>query len=76
MKYWGFTETYTYSMVSEGLFEGPLEDAVEINNPLSEEFVYMRKTLVPSLLKVVSENKTRETIKIFEIANVYNKRAE
>jgi phenylalanyl-tRNA synthetase beta chain len=61
-------------MVSEGLFEGPLEEAVEINNPLNEEFVYMRKTLVPSLLKVATENKTNETIKIFEIANIYNKR--
>jgi phenylalanyl-tRNA synthetase beta chain len=74
LKYWGFTETYTYSMVSEGLFEGPLEDAVEINNPLNEDFVYMRRTLVPSLLQVVSENKSNETIKIFEIANIYSKR--
>jgi phenylalanyl-tRNA synthetase beta chain len=74
MKYWGFTEVYTYSMVSEGLFEGPLEEAVEISNPLSEDLVYMRKTLVPSLLAVVSENKKQEKIKIFEIANVYNKR--
>jgi len=61
-------------MVSEGLFEGPLGEAIEINNPLNEEFIYMRKTLVPSLLKVVTENKTNETIRIFEIANVYNKR--
>jgi phenylalanyl-tRNA synthetase beta chain len=75
MKYWGFTETYTYSMVSEDLFEGPLEEAVEISNPLSEEFVYMRKTLIPSLLKVLTENKSRETIKIFEISNVYEKKA-
>lgn len=74
MKYWGFTECYTYSMVSEGLFEGHLEDAVEIKNPLTEDFVYMRKTIVPSLLKVVSENKVSEQIRIFEIANVYNKR--
>jgi len=75
MKYWGFTEVYTYSMVSEGLFEGPLEEAVEINNPLNEEFVYMRKTLVPSLLQVVSNNKSLDEMKIFEIANVYYKRA-
>ena len=74
MKYWGFTEVYSYSMVSEELFEGSPEVAVEISNPLSEEWVYMRKTLVPSLLKINSENKNRETIKIFEIANVYNKR--
>jgi phenylalanyl-tRNA synthetase beta chain len=74
LKYWGFTETYSYSMVSEGLFEGPLGDAVEISNPLTEDLVYMRKTLVPSLLKVIAENKNREVIKIFEIANVYSKR--
>jgi phenylalanyl-tRNA synthetase beta chain len=75
MKYWGFTETYTYSMVSEGLFEGPLEEAVEINNPLNEDFVYMRRTLVPSLLQIIAENKSAEAIKIFEIANIYNKRS-
>ncbi|HUD09557.1 MAG TPA: phenylalanine--tRNA ligase subunit beta [Patescibacteria group bacterium] len=76
MKYWGFTEVYSYSMVSQELFEGPLEEAVEISNPLSEDMIYMRKTLVPSLLKVVSENKNKEVIKIFEIANVYNKRTK
>ncbi len=75
LKYWGFTEIYSYSMVSQELFEGPLEEAVEITNPLSEEWMYMRKTLVPSLLRVASENKNLEVIKIFEIANVYNKRS-
>jgi phenylalanyl-tRNA synthetase beta chain len=74
MKYWGFTETYTYSFVSQELFEGPVDEAVEINNPLNEEFVYMRKTLVPSLLKVISENKSLDEIKIFEISNIYKKR--
>jgi phenylalanyl-tRNA synthetase beta chain len=74
LKYWGFTEIYSYSMVSQELFEGPLEEAVEIANPLSEDLVYMRKTIVPSLLKILSENQTGETAKLFEIANVYNKR--
>ncbi|HUD44461.1 MAG TPA: phenylalanine--tRNA ligase subunit beta [Patescibacteria group bacterium] len=74
LKYWGFTEVYTYSMVPENLYEGPLDKAVTIANPLNEEFVYMRKTLVPSLLQVLSENKSFESVKIFEIANVYNKR--
>ncbi|HZE86715.1 MAG TPA: phenylalanine--tRNA ligase subunit beta [Methylomirabilota bacterium] len=74
LKYWGFTEVYTYPMVSETLFEGPLEDAVTIQNPLSEDMVYMRRTLVPSLLQVVSKNKNHPEIKIFEIANVYHKR--
>lgn len=74
LKYWGFTETYTYSFVSEQMYEGPVENAVEIANPLTEDFVYMRNSIIPSLLKVVSENKAEETIKIFEIANVYLKR--
>ncbi len=73
MKYWGFTETYTYSFVSQSLYEGPLEDAVSISNPLTEDFAYMRNSIVPSLLNVVSENKSFENIKIFEIANVYIK---
>lgn len=73
LKYWGYTEVYTYPMVSENMYEGPHEDAVKLANPLGEEFVYMRKTLVPNLLKVMYENKNRDTIKIFEIANVYEK---
>ncbi len=74
MKYWGFSEVYTYSMVSEDLFEGPNETAVKILNPLSEDHVYMRSTLVPSLLEV-ARNNYFEPIKLFEIANVYIKRS-
>lgn len=73
MKYWGYTEVYTYSMVSEELYDGPIEEAVAIANPLNEEFVYMRSSLILSLLQVLTENKSREEIKIFEIANVYRK---
>lgn len=73
MHYWGFNEVYTYSMVSENLFEGPLETAVKIANPLSTEHEYMRITLVPSLLEVVRNNFV-ENMAIFEIANVYPKR--
>ena len=73
LKYWGFTEIYSYSMVSEEMLEGPIEEAVQIQNPLSEEFVYMRQTLIPSLLKVISENKKSEQVKIFELSNIYLK---
>lgn len=74
MKYWGFTETYTYSFVSEDMFEGPTTEAVKVENPLNEDFVYMRNSLIPSLLKVVSDNKDANDIKIFEIANTYLKK--
>ena len=75
LKYWGFSETYTYSFVSESFFEGPLEEAVTVANPLTKEFVYMRNSLIPSLLKIVTDNKSFENLRIFEIANVYKKRA-
>lgn len=74
LKYWGFTETYTNSMVSADLLEGNVEEAVTIQNPLNEDLLYMRRTLVPSLLKVISENKTYDEAKIFELTNTYHKR--
>ena len=75
LKYWGFTECYTYSMVSAELLEGPEEEAVRIQNPLTEDFAYLRKTLVPSLLKVISDNKKHHEIRIFELAKVYIKQS-
>jgi len=76
MKYWGYTEVYTYSMVPSVLFEGPLNEAIRLRNPLDEDHVIMRKTLVPSLLQVLTENKTYDTIQIFEIANIYEKKGD
>lgn len=73
LKYWGFTETYTYSMVSENLYEGELGSVVKIQNPLSKEFVYMRNSITPSLLNILKENQSHEIINIFEITNVYEK---
>ncbi len=73
LKYSGYTEVYTYPMVSETLYEGPIDTAVTIQNPLTDDMVYMRGTLIPSLLQVVKENQDHETIHIFEVANVYEK---
>lgn len=71
LKYWGFTEVYTYPMVSKDLYKGEIENAVTIANPLTEEFVYMRTTLIPGLMKVVKDNQDHPEIKLFEIANIY-----
>jgi len=70
-KLWGFNETYTYSMVSEDILEGPPVNALKLKNPLDEEHVYMRNTLIPSVIQVAQNNKTRSEFKLFEIANVY-----
>ncbi len=74
MKDWGFTEAYTYSTVSETMFEGPLEEAITLKNPLDQDHVYLRKTLTPSLLQVISDNKSYPNVQVFEIANTYHKR--
>lgn len=72
LKYWGFIETYTYSMVSEELFEGPTENAITIKNPLTEDRIYMRNSLVPSLLEVTRMN-NKEEMRLFEFSNIYIK---
>ena len=71
--HWGFNETYTYSMVAESDFEGPIETAVKLKNPLTEDHVYMRKTLIPSLIGVANSNKNKDSLSLFEISNVYKK---
>src|SRR5258708_2493214 len=74
LKYWGMTEVYTYSMVSETMLEVAPDQAVTLKNPLDADHVYMRTTLIPSLLQVAQEHTERAAIQIFEIANVYRKK--
>lgn len=74
---WGFTETYTYSMQSQKQIEDcfmKTRNHLKITNPLSEEWVYLRRSLVPSLLSVINQNQDlSKEIKIFELSNVYPK---
>lgn len=74
LKYWGFTEVYTYSFVSEEMLEVNPDQAVKLANPLGSDMAYLRTTLIPSLLETVRNNKNYETLTIFELANVYLKR--
>jgi len=75
MKELAFTETYTYSMVSEELHElggRHLKEAIRLLNPLDDEHVVMRTSLVPSLLEVVKQNQgVSSDIRLFEYANIY-----
>jgi phenylalanyl-tRNA synthetase beta chain len=73
LKYWGYTELYTYSMVSDTLIESQKEQHVRLANPLNEEYVYMRSSLIPSLVHVASQQ-TRAAMQFFEIANVYKQK--
>ena len=77
LKYWGLTEVYTYSMVSaEKISQEPLAQTISLKNPLDEEHVHLRKKLIPSLLEIINQNKSREVLKIFELANVYHKKSQ
>lgn len=75
---WGFTELYTYSMISEklmALFELDKTHAYKIANPLSEEWVYLRPHLTPSILLAIKQNLNLNLqLKIFELSMTYEYR--
>jgi len=73
LKYWGFTETTSYSMVGKNLLDkvglNP-KNHLKISNPLTDDLVYLRTSLIPSLLEIISKN-NEQNIRIFEMANLY-----
>lgn len=76
---WGYTELYTYSMVSEermDAFGQNKSKAYKITNPLSTEWTYMRPHLLMSVLEAVKTNlKTTKDMKVFELSMTYKYRA-
>jgi len=69
LKYNGFFECYTYSSTS---IRNVGEDALKIQNPLSEDMSHLKTSLIPQLLEVVEKNSGfSEIMKVFEIASVY-----
>jgi len=69
LKHQGFFECYTNSATNEQL-DG--QGALKIVNPLTEEFKYLKTSLLPQLKAVMEKNQSfGETIKIFELASVY-----
>lgn len=75
LKFLGFLEFYTYSMTGRPTLEkagiNP-GDCIEISNPLNEDLVYMRRSLVPSLTEMLSKNYSDQPeLCLFEMANVY-----
>jgi len=76
----GFNEVITYSLIGKNslekvnLFEE--KEWVKISNPLSKEQEFLRPTLLPSLLEVISYNFKHqlEDLKIFEWGKIYLKK--
>jgi phenylalanyl-tRNA synthetase beta chain len=72
----GFNEAINYSFVSEKLFRAfklPVEGLTKIKNPLSEEWVFMRNYLFPSLVQVAVNNVNRneKDLLLFEVARTF-----
>ncbi|MFH1098400.1 MAG: phenylalanine--tRNA ligase subunit beta [Candidatus Uhrbacteria bacterium] len=71
----GGTEVVTYALASRAAIElcgYDVEQCVAIDNPLSDEFAYLRPSFLPTLLPVIvanQEHTSEETI--FEMGNVY-----
>ena len=73
----GLVETNTYNITNKEdhdkkmLFES---DVVELENALTKEYSILRSWVIPSLIKVLSENTNREYPQhIFEIGTVFKK---
>lgn len=65
LKYFGFTEIYSYSLVDKDL-------GLKLKNPLSSEWTYLRTSLFPSHQNIIETNLGRVgELNLFEIANVY-----
>ncbi|MBI4349136.1 MAG: phenylalanine--tRNA ligase subunit beta [Elusimicrobia bacterium] len=73
----GFYEAYNYDFLSrEELRRSGLDasKAVEVLNPLSEDWAYLRPTLVVGLLKAAAHNFRRGArgVRLFELGRVYH----
>ncbi|MBI3342433.1 hypothetical protein HY024_04905, partial [Candidatus Curtissbacteria bacterium] len=77
LKYLGLTEVVSYSIISAEMLkltETKPQDAVELSNPLSSEWQFMRPSIIPSLADVIAKNQNlANSIKIFEVAKTYTK---
>ncbi|MDO8583015.1 MAG: phenylalanine--tRNA ligase subunit beta, partial [bacterium] len=71
----GFSEAYTYSLISEkDLIDDGWnpEEVLRVDNPISREFEYLRPSLHINLVKALRLNKPNfKEVNIFELGKVY-----
>ena len=76
----GFSELYNYSFVNKEqwkMFGYDASNMLELENPLSDNYQYLRPSLMPNMLAVFKENqKNFKNIKIFELGNVFLKKGK
>jgi phenylalanyl-tRNA synthetase beta chain len=79
LKDMGFTEVYNYSFINQKEKEiFNFKNIIEVENPLSSDYQYLRPSLIQGLLKDVARNqKFLKEIKIFELGKIFkNKKGE
>jgi phenylalanyl-tRNA synthetase beta chain len=70
----GISEVRTSSLIPRRAIAGPLvEKALEVRNPLSEDHVALRPSLLPGLLMVAARNfrSGAESIRLFELGRIF-----
>ena len=75
----GLSEIYTYGFVGEKDLEKSkirkelIDNAIEISNPLSDEYKLMRPTTIPSMMQILALNNNRknQNVKLFDISRSY-----
>ena len=72
-----FSEFYNYSFISgkdAEIFKYKNKELIEVENPTSSDFQYLRPSLIPNLLKNVENNlRNFAEIKIFELGKIFRK---
>ncbi len=75
LKYLGFSETYSYSFISQKMIADSgldIEHHLEVANPLTSDIQFMRISLFPSLLSAVCNNQyLTQSLRLFELSNIY-----
>jgi phenylalanyl-tRNA synthetase beta chain len=71
----GFSEIYTYSLISEddlNIINFDSESALRIDTPVSREYEYLRPVLQPNLQKALDQNRANFShVNLFELGKVY-----
>lgn len=72
----GFNEIFNYSLISSSLFQKAgmeIEGSIQLSNPLTADYEYLRRSLLPSLLSNLENNqgKISPPLRLFELANIY-----
>ncbi|MEA2056860.1 MAG: phenylalanine--tRNA ligase subunit beta [Patescibacteria group bacterium] len=74
----GWQEIYTYSAVSQEVALQSVHDIekhLKLLNPLTEDHVYLRRSLIPSLSQAIKANPQRKNLSVFELTSTYQPQA-